>query len=241
MHPMSEWWLKLKIYCTFTKQEIVGIFASIIIFGFMFSFKNWDTVSVGLGNWLLSGVILFFSLFIHEIAHKIAAISVGFKATFKLSWTWIWGTLAACFVTNGFFIAPINGTIELKLAGRQRLGHFRYGLNYWAAGVVSFLGPLSNLIIAIMIKSFMILFPQSIILEKALWINVSLAIFNMLPFPGIDGLQTFYGERMFYFSMLTIVIITGVSLMWLSALQSIVIGLLAATMVFGVIFYYENK
>jgi len=249
MTPMNEWWLRFKIYCTCSKQEVIAILVSAIVFGFMFSFRDYGEVgqtffeqtSQGISSWGVSIILVLISLFVHEYAHKLAAISVGFKSTFKLSWAWLWGTLLLCIATAGHLVIPINGTIDLKLAGRQRIGHFRYGLNYWAAGIISLMGPLSNLVLAIIFKSLLILSPESIILEKALLINIALAVFNILPFPKVDGLQTLFGERMFYIFIATIVIITGFLLLLLNPIQAILASLFAGLLVFGIYFYFENR
>ncbi|MEM3127310.1 MAG: hypothetical protein QW331_04570 [Candidatus Woesearchaeota archaeon] len=242
MHwSISEWKLKAAIYATFNRDEIVGVLLSSVVFGFMFAFRDWNTVTEGVLGWGISIIIVLLSLIVHEYAHKLSAISVGFKSTFKPSWTWIWGTLAACFVTNGFLVAPINGTIELKLAGRQRLGHFRYGLNYWASGVVSFLGPFSNLLLAIIFKTLLLLSPDSIILQKALVINISMAIFNILPLPKVDGLLTFYSNLMFYVTMFFGVVLAGGLLLFLNPVYAILFSLITSFIIFLIYFYFEVK
>lgn len=193
---------KLKKHYKFTPAELKGFLISIVVIAFVISFADWgpgDKVDIGYGlfNFFNAILIVTLSFIIHHSAQKIAALSVGYNIEFKM---WGYGLLISlllAFLTKGWlwFIIP-GGLLFHHLAG-HRLGFFRYGLNYFAVGLSSLMGPVASLLFVVILKVIN-LFLNSALIEKAILFNILFAVWMVLPIPPADGARMFFGSRMVY-------------------------------------------
>jgi Zn-dependent protease len=66
----------------------------------------------------------------------------------------------------------------------------------WGAALVAFAGPATNLLIAVFFSIWLRLMPSNLlayqILGTMIIINISLFVFNMIPFPPLDGSRLLY-------------------------------------------------
>ena len=145
------------------------------------------------------------------------------------------GGLLLTFASNGnlYFLAP--GHVTLTHMPRLRLGEFRYGMNLWEYAKVATAGPVGNLLLAAFFKAFTFL--GNPLIEKAVTINILLALFSMVPLPSTDGLDIFFGSRIFYFFALSIVIGMSISLFLLSGIW-LIIGTSLFVGIIGVSIYF---
>ena len=146
---------------------------------------------------LIQLVILLFAVVIHEVSHGAMAYHLG-DPTAKES-----GRLTLNPIKHldlwGSFIVPL--TLFVFTRGRAIFG--------WAKpvpvnpmllknpkrdiGLVAFAGPAANLVLAvifgILLRTFHLLFPQSLsdFFSWVIYINLLLAIFNLIPIPPLDG------------------------------------------------------
>jgi Zn-dependent protease len=105
-------------------------------------------------------------------------------------------TLFLAFLSNGYlpFLAYSGVYIyHLKL---ERLGRFRYYTNLSEHATISMMGPMANLLLAIVFKMLIPLNPFW--MYKAMVINLLLALMNMIPIPPFDGADIFYWSTLRY-------------------------------------------
>jgi len=203
---------KLNRYFTFNSEEIKGILGSTLIIAFIISFKLWGpgdefNFAYGLKNFFNSILIVLLSILVHISAQKICGLYIGFKVEFRTFWPGLLIALILCFVSGGAIWLLIPGGIVIYHMAQHRLGFFRYGLNYWSLGMISAIGPLSNVILAALLAVIayggVIIPPMTPIatttlIGRAISLNLWLAIFTMLPIPPLDGSNVFFASRLLY-------------------------------------------
>ena len=207
---------------------------SILVIAFVISFREWGdgeevNAVIGLTNFIIAILIVTVSFFIHHIVHRVAALSVGYRAEYKM---WTWGLLLAivlAIITRGYFWFLIPGGIMIHHLAGLRLGFFRYGLDYFGLGLIAALGSVATLVFAIFLKIIYIAIPSPII-HKALIFNLLFAVYMILPIPPADGNKMFFGSRMVY-AFIFSAIISGAILLyidipiWLAVIGSLLIAL----------------
>ncbi len=166
----------------FSEQEFKELAISALVIGFVFA-------------WIMRGVPIFrgtnfFVVFIimliavgaafifHELAHKAVAQRFGCWAEYRM---WDTGLILAFFlaITLGFvFAAPGAVYIQSGYAPITRREN----------GLISIAGPATNLVLALL---FLMLTAGGGILGVLGWIgfrvNIFIALFNLIPFPPLDG------------------------------------------------------
>ncbi len=201
---MVEWYNlkdKIKRYYGFDKDELKVVIISILIMAFIVGYDD-GSQTVNITHWLwnfVSSILLVTLAFlVHVSAQKIVGLAVGFKARFKF---WIYGmvfALIVTFISRGKVWLLIPGGIVCSLMHKHRLGKFRYGFNYWTNGMVAFVGPLSNILLALVLKTVFFFAPANVLLQKAIAINVVYAVTSNLPIPPMDGINLFFSSRLTY-------------------------------------------
>ena len=226
----------LKKYGKLTPLEIRSFIISIVIIAFVISFRDWGSgekvnLAVGFLNLLISIVIVAVSFFVHHLAHRIAALSVGYKPEYKMNTYGLLLAVVLAIVTRGYLWFLIPGGIMLHHLAGLRLGFFRYGLNYFGLGLVSALGSVATVIFALILK-LINEFLVSEIIYKAFIFNLLFAVYMILPIPPADGNKMFFGSRMVYTFIFTAVISSAVLLyidipVWLALIGTLLIALVA--------------
>ena len=178
---------------TFTNLEIRDIIISILLVSIIFWVYLFDFPS--LIGFFSSLVIVFFSFFLHEMGHKFAARRLGCIATYK---TWsvgiliglvsiIFGMISAIFGMIGIGIVFIAvGGVEIMPYSFGRWGFKVVKLGQKEMGLISLAGVGLNVFFAVFFK----LFP-GVIFQKLSYFNGLFAIFNLIPFPPLDGTKIF--------------------------------------------------
>ncbi|MGC8987754.1 site-2 protease family protein [Infirmifilum sp.] len=117
----------------------------------------------------------------HELAHKYVAESMGLRAGFRLSPFMLLASIAICLLTGGLVKVGAAGAVVVE---------------GWAApedeGQIAVAGPLANIAVAAFAAS---LSPASPLLALAALVNSGLAVFNLLPFPPLDGYKVMNWSR----------------------------------------------
>lgn len=239
LYTFYDWIDRIRRYYKFSRSEQLFLLISILAMAFIVGFRfEGDKFVLGtfLNNFAISLVAVVVAVFAHESAHRIFGLNMGYKTEFK---PFIYGLLAGvilAFMTDGHFIFLAYSGVLLNIMEKHRLGYFRYHLGYFDLGKASLAGPLTNLLIAIVVKSMGFL-PQPVA-EKLILVNVLFAITNVLPIPPLDGANIMYASKTAYPFVFGAVISCGLLLLipwlsaWLSIAASLAIGIFTAVLYF---------
>jgi len=149
---------------------------------------------------IFSIAILIFSVVAHEIAHGYAALFLG-DGTARRA-----GRLTMNPMKHLDPIGSVLVPLVMFLSSGFIFGWAKpvpynpYNLRdqKWGDAKVALAGPLTNLLIAIV---FALLFrlstgfvdlPIFLLMQQIVWINVGLAVFNLVPIPPLDGSKVLY-------------------------------------------------
>ena len=234
----------IRKYFPFNGAEIRGLLITILVIAFVLSFKHWGTeifdIVEGLFNLFSTILIVTLGILAHVSLQRIYAYKLGYVARYE---NFLYGTLAGlilCFASNGnlYFLSP--GHVRLTHMPRLRMGEFRYGMNMYEYAKIAASGPLVNIVLAIFFKAFMFL--GNPLIERAMFINILLALFSMVPLPNTDGLDMFYGTRLLYFCVLGFFVGVSLALFLLQGVWlAIVLGLVVALIVTIVAFFVSEE
>ena len=235
---------KVKRYFPPESFEKRGLLITIILLGFMFSFRDWGTtqfdVTLGLKNFVIAIVLVAVAMAVHELAHRTIAVWLGYRSQYK---AWILGLvigLVLIFVSNGrlFFVAA--GTLVITHLEFHRLGKGYYALNYKHLGWIAMSGAIANMLFAVILKSVYIGTGWPL-LEKAISINMWIALYDMLPIPPFNGSRTFFGSRFVYMFVVGALIGCAVLLTYTSGIIPLLGALVLGALVLFVFFVYVDK
>ena len=238
----------LKKYFKFSKDEILGIVISALLFGFIVSFREWgpgDSFELiyGLKNFMNSTLIALLAVLVHESAHKAVALYKGYNVKVKVWWHGIIIALALCFITRGhvWFLA-LSG-ITIAQLPRLKIGVFRYNMRQKDMSLIALAGPVANIILATLIKTPSVWFPNlplnMALIQKAFVINWAIAIANFLPIPPLDGIHTFFQSRLLYISILGFMIGYGILIYF--GIYSWILALLFAGIIFYAFYHFFER
>jgi Zn-dependent protease len=150
-------------------------------------------------QFLVRAIVLFTAMPVHECAHGLVATRLGDDTP----------RLQGRLTLNPLAHLDVTGSILLFLTGfgwakpvEVDLRHFKSPRRDMA--LTSLAGPLSNLLMAFIVLVALKLLlispvdeiPEAVftlvdILDIIIWINISLAVFNLLPVPPLDGSKIF--------------------------------------------------
>ncbi len=227
---------KIKRYYVFTPSEIRGILFTILVIAFIISFRDWGIgseidITAGLFNFFNAILIATITMLIHESVHRITSLYAGLRAEYK-PWTFglIFGVVLA-FLTNGKAWLILPGGIILHHLAAHRIGWWRYDISVVTVGMLALWGTMATMFFAIFLKLLNNIFPSAL-LEKAILLNIALAIYTILPIPPLNGSKIFYGSRMIYSFSLVFIISTSLLLLldinpWLSVVSSFILAVIA--------------
>ncbi len=164
-------------------------------------------------NFLFEFVVIIFSIVLHEIAHGVAANAMGDSTAKDL------GRLTLNPIKHLDLFGSIILPILTSLAGGFIFGYAK-PVPYNPANLrdrkygpakVALAGPAVNIILAILFGLVIRILPIGLqnpillqLLSYVVWINLALAIFNLMPIPPLDGhwlLFTFLPARFVAFKV----------------------------------------
>ncbi len=225
---MYGYWHSVKENFNFSRSELSQLFWTSLAFGFALSFRKWGTgetvdVPVGLVNLLFATVVVLLCMYVHVSLQKLAAIKLGYKATYSFWLNGLLFTVFLAFLSFGYLAFVLPGAVMIEQVPRLRLGKFRYGLNLKDIARVALAGPISHVILILILGPIFFATGRNEAVLSMIIVNLLLAIYSILPIPkidmpskmdsGSDGLGLFYFSRTLYVLVfITIVIFAGLVL-----------------------------
>jgi len=186
---------RIREYFQFSNREKREVLISILIFGFILSFRFWGDkhfeLSEGLANWLFASISVFVVMILNISTQKIFALNRGFQMYYH--W-WFQGIVMGLFLTFIFYgVIPFvyPGVAYFKHKKGLRLGKWRHGSNIKDMAIASVSGVVMNVLIAL-IFSFIYMATNNKYVLFFIMINFAYAFFCMLPLPRIEGVK--FGE-----------------------------------------------
>lgn len=181
---------------TYSFREVKELLIAWLVLGFSFSARyiRYPTFTTDFAVSLLTVGVAFVC---HELAHKFVAQRYGCWAEFRY---WTWGLVLALIMA--FASALVGGGIIFAAPGAvhivpivRRVG-WGFDFSVRSYGLISLMGPLVNISLAV------IFLPLTgfggVLSQLGFWgyqINLWLAMFNMLPFPPLDGYKVFMWNK----------------------------------------------
>ncbi len=196
----------VKRYFWFSKTEIKSLAIVILVFAFIFSFREWGYETfdfwIGVANFFRAAVIVAIGVFIHEAGQRLSALKIGFKTEVRVWWYGIILALILCFISRGTLLFFAATGMWIHHLAAHRLGYFRYGPNVRAFGVIAMMGPIANILAATIVKFLQVnlhLLPMnSVFIDKFFLFNWLFAVLNLLPIPPLDGSRLLFYSRLTY-------------------------------------------
>ncbi len=219
---------------TFTLVEIRDLTISSLLLGFLFSIAlgvfRYSHPIDALINFLIALAIVAPTLVLHELAHKFMAQKYDCKAAYVLWPTGAVTSLLLTLLTGGRFIFAALGAVMIDPSYSIRLGYRYVGLSSEETGKISIAGPLTNIGLALLGFLFIPLNPT--IFYTFTQINLIIALFNLIPFPPLDGVKIFSWSRIIWGGTFT----TALILYFLPPIIGILFSILLALLVGALIF-----
>jgi Zn-dependent protease len=184
-----------EFFC-FDKKEIIEIFLAIFILTFIFSF---DGIKFNPNLLSISFLGVGLSFLVHELAHKYAAIKLGYHARFRIYLPSV--LLSIILVFTGVKLAA-PGWVEIYPYKFKDWLYRRLKYSAEEIGKIALAGPLSNIIL-----SFIFLLTG---IDFLRFINAWIAFFNLLPISPLDGSKVLHwkiGGWAFFFILSIILLI----------------------------------
>lgn len=195
---MGQFIWKLKRHLNWRVKELRDLLITVLIVAFIFAYNDKQPTfvwSYWLFNYVKHIVLIGIVVAIYDLGHKIASLFMNIKAEYHM-WTvgLIIGVIVAILSGGKIYIILPGGVIFHHLVV-ARLGHFRYGLNYFTTGFLAAAGPLFLLLFATLFKTLALFNIGIPFFERLTFLCLYFAIFTMLPFPRHDGLYMYFANR----------------------------------------------
>jgi hypothetical protein len=226
-----------------------------LAFGFAYKFSGPATLSNWSLNFILVLTLVAISVLIHDCVHKLVAKE--FLANVKTE-VWFSGILIMLILlvlTSGWLVFAAIWAISITPLKLMRPGRTWPHLGPKERAIIAISGPLSNLVLAIIAKSFIPIFGT--LATKLMTINLTIALFNLFPFftlfpiialqktkqkvleaPYIEGEFVFFGSRTLWLFVFVFALTLAVCLLYLGVIVSILIAFFLAIFLFVSWHYY---
>ena len=207
-----------------TWREVGNLVTSILVLGFLFSLND-------LNNFIPFTLIVGLAFAVHELTHKFVAERYGCKAEYVLWPQGILFSVLLAVITRGSLIFAAIGYVSISTYYATRLGFKFTYLTMEENGKISAAGPVSNIVLGIISG---LIAPYAPIMYYSASLNFMLAIFNLMPFPPLDGSKVFVWSRM---TWIALIISAGVTWALTFMINPIIAGIIGVIVMIVVLFY----
>ena len=193
---------KIRKYFAFSPAEIRGMVLVILTFAFIISFRDWgrgDSIDFVFGffNFFNALLLCTLAVVVHISAQRLWCLATGYRLEWRM-----WGLglilgLIVVFLSNGAIWVLLPGGVIVHHLGGHRLGWFRYDINMFAVALIALAGPLASITLAIFFKGISGVIASGLI-QKAIALQVAIALYSKLPIPPLDGSRIMYGSRLLF-------------------------------------------
>lgn len=241
-------------------KEIFSLIVGALVLGFIFSFREWGygtiNTDLGLSNLMRATILSLIVLMIYQLSHKLIARKFELDSKFRVwSAKRFWFTKSAkikerkifgitvktvklgviiplffAFITNGILKFATVGTSELTPKKGRNVGREYKHLSEYEEALIHLVGPLTCLLVALIFKQF----PG---FDKLVEISYMLAVFSMLPLPGLDGSKVFFGSFPLYICSGIFILLTVILMQILSPILTLIFSILTAIFILALFLY----
>jgi len=193
-------WYALKKYFRFDEAEIRSFIALSVIFAFILSFDKWGLESfdfgTGLVNFVIALVIVASSLLIHDTAHRIFAIKIGYLSKLRTWWMGLLFCLVIAFLTNGKLKLFLGASVWFTHVATRRLSRTEYIESPKSHAYISLMGPIASLLFAGIVRALAAWLPfNPEAVNQLVYFNIMFGVLSFLPIPPLDGSKFFFAAR----------------------------------------------
>ena len=174
------------------KDEIINIIVSIIVLGFIFTFRGFGNTQYLASHIVQNTIMVSLAFLIHELAHREVARKLGFFARYEMWGAGVLMSVLLSLVSNGSIgFASLGAVVIYPVA--DLWGRTKYPGKHDEL-LISSAGPISNIVLGMI--GFILYYMRIPIpgIYEFIYLNIWLAFFNMLPIPPLDGFKVFRAD-----------------------------------------------
>ena len=139
-------------------------------------------------------------------------------------------------LSNGRLFFPAILGFALVISHTKRLGKGKFlGATELEEGKIALAGPLALLLLVVL---FQILNGRQIF-DEFIFVYSMMAVFQMLPLPGLDGFKVLIGSPLLYIFSALFILLAALLLHFLGIITGLLIAAIVALMVFFLYLYYR--
>ncbi len=154
---------------------------------------------------LISAAAIATGFILHELAHRFVANKFGVAARFRIWKEGLLMALVLAIATSGGFVFAAPGAVVINNV-RFSLRRGIIALGKREHGIISAAGPVTNMMLAaLFVLAYYATADRA--LAYAASINVSLALFNMIPVSPLDGSKVFAWNLTVWAAIIALIIL----------------------------------
>ncbi len=146
---------------------------------------------------VFSIAILIMSVVVHEVSHGFVAYLLG-DPTAKFAGRLTLNPIKHIDPVGSILVPIVTSFAGFTFGWAKPVPYNPYNLQAgkWGPGIVAAAGPLSNLLLAVIfgtvLRLHLVTGPATLILTLIVFVNIILAVFNLIPLPPLDGSKVLF-------------------------------------------------